>query len=67
MKLGSSGLYITTVHTIHSDSTTKYARTGLPPPDKDMARAKYLREGIAAPDLATVNDFLRFYIATSKP
>jgi hypothetical protein len=31
-----------------------------------MARREHLEAGIAAPDLVTVKDFLRFYIATSK-
>lgn len=40
---------------------------GLPVPDEEAARERCLRPGIAAPDLATVKDFLRFYIATSRP
>ena len=32
-----------------------------------MARERCLRPGVAAPDLVTVKDFFRFYIATSKP
>ena len=40
---------------------------GLPPPDEDSARQCCLRSGVEAPDLATVKDFLRFYIATSRP
>jgi hypothetical protein len=43
------------------------ARKGLPPPDEETARRQHLRPGVAAPDLATVKDFIRFYIATSRP
>ncbi|MCJ1474750.1 hypothetical protein MMC13_003410 [Lambiella insularis] len=43
------------------------ARRGLTPPSEDHVRHEFLRPGIAAPDLATVKDFLRFYIATSRP
>ena len=39
----------------------------LPLPSEEMARDRCLRPGIEAPDLATVKDFLRFYIATSHP
>lgn len=45
----------------------EHASRGLPPPDEDMARAKCLRKGVETPDLATVKDLVRFYIATSKP
>jgi hypothetical protein len=44
-----------------------YERKGLPPPDEDAARSQYLDKGVPAPDLVTVEDFLRFYIATSHP
>jgi hypothetical protein len=44
-----------------------YARKGLLPPNKDEARSQCLRAGIAAPNLTTVKDFLRFYAATSQP
>lgn len=44
-----------------------YARKGLPPPDEDTARSQYLDKEVPAPDLVTVKDFLRFYIATSHP
>ena len=43
-----------------------FARKGLPLPDEAMARECCLREGVDAPDLATVKDFLRFYVATSR-
>ena len=43
------------------------AQNGLPPPDEEKARREHLRAGAAAPDLATIKDFLRFYIATSQP
>jgi hypothetical protein len=36
-----------------------------PPPDEACARYHCLHEGVEAPDLATVEDFFRFYIATS--
>jgi hypothetical protein len=39
---------------------------GLPIPDEASARQHCLREGVNAPDLATVKDFLRFHIATSR-
>jgi hypothetical protein len=34
-------------------------------PDEGIARQHCLRPGITAPDLVTVKDFVRFYIATS--
>lgn len=40
---------------------------GLPPPDEETVRREHLHAGSPAPDLATVKDFLRFYIATSQP
>ena len=43
------------------------ARRGISPPNEETARREHLRPGDAAPDLATVKDFLRFYIATSRP
>ncbi|OAG42721.1 AdoMet-dependent rRNA methyltransferase SPB1 [Fonsecaea monophora] len=43
------------------------AQKGLSPPDEEMARRQYLGQNVTAPDLATVKDFIRFYIATSKP
>ena len=45
----------------------EYARKGLSPPDEETARRRHLEPGVAAPDLATVKDFIRFYVATSKP
>lgn len=42
-------------------------RQGLALPDEESARQHCLRPGVEAPDLATVKDFLRFYIATSRP
>jgi hypothetical protein len=39
---------------------------GLPIPDEDSARRRCLHEGVDAPDLATVKDFLRFQAATSR-
>ena len=43
------------------------ARQGLPLPDEKSARERWLQDGVEAPDLASVKDFLRFYIATSRP
>jgi hypothetical protein len=43
------------------------APRGLPPPDQAMARSDYLGEGVTVPGLTAVKDFLRFYIATSRP
>lgn len=40
---------------------------GLPAPSEEAAREQCLRPGVEAPDLATVKDFVRFYIATSRP
>ena len=39
----------------------------LPLPNEEMAHEHCLRPDIAAPDLVTVKDFIRFYIATSRP
>jgi hypothetical protein len=39
----------------------------LPLPDEEEARQRWLGPGVAAPDLETVKDFIRFYIATSRP
>ena len=39
---------------------------GLPISDNDSARRRCLHEGIEAPDLATVKDFLRFQAITSR-
>jgi hypothetical protein len=43
------------------------AQKSLPPPDEETVSREHLRAGAAAPDLATVKDFSRFYIATSRP
>ncbi|KAJ9493843.1 hypothetical protein LTR99_008933 [Exophiala xenobiotica] len=40
---------------------------GSAPPDYETIGREHLRGGAAAPDLATVKDFLRFYRATSQP
>ena len=37
----------------------------LPAPDEAYARHHYLRQGVEAPDLATIKDFFHFFIATS--
>ena len=41
-------------------------REGLPIPDEAAVRDRVLRKHMEAPDLITVNDFLRFHAATSK-
>ena len=38
-----------------------------PLPTAQEALERCLQAGIAAPDLATVKDFIRFYVATSSP
>jgi hypothetical protein len=38
---------------------------GLPAPDEAYAKHHCLHQGVEAPDLATIKDFFRFYIATS--
>ena len=45
----------------------EYAQKGLSPPDEETAGRHYLGQNVTAPDLPTVKDFIRFYIATSKP
>lgn len=40
---------------------------GVPLPDEKSARKYCLRAGVEAPELATIKDFLFFYIATSRP
>ena len=37
----------------------------LPAPDEVYARHYCLHQGVEAPDLATIKDFFRFFIATS--
>jgi len=37
----------------------------LPAPDEAYARHHCLHQGVVAPDLVTIKDFFRFYIATS--
>jgi hypothetical protein len=43
-----------------------FSQEGLSPPSESMARQRYLGEGVEAPDLDTVKDFLRFHISTSR-
>jgi hypothetical protein len=43
------------------------AKRCLPLPDEEIARQHWLQPGVAAPELETVKDFIRFYIATSRP
>lgn len=38
-----------------------------PLPSEEMARERCLGPGVPAPNLVTVKDFFRFYIATSRP
>lgn len=45
----------------------KYVDRGLPLPNEVDTHKQYLRRGIEVPNLATVKDFFRFYIATSYP
>lgn len=40
---------------------------GLPAPSEEKVRSKYLGLGTKLPGLATVKDFLRYYIHTSQP
>ena len=40
---------------------------GLSIPTEDDVRTQYLCPGVQTPDLATIKDFLRFYVATSTP
>jgi hypothetical protein len=42
-----------------------FAQQVLPRPSEAMARDRCLGSGVQAPDLATVEDFLRFHAATS--
>jgi len=50
----------------HSEMQKESLHRGLPIPDEANARLRCLREGVEAPDLATIKDFLRFHIATSR-
>lgn len=40
---------------------------GVPVPSEEAVRGQYLARGAPLPDLATVKDFIRFYIHTSQP
>ena len=44
-----------------------HAGRGLPAPTAEEVRAQYLGRGVELPDLATLKDFIRFYIYTSQP
>lgn len=44
----------------------KFYRERAPHPSEAMARQRYLVGGVESPDLATVKDFLRIHIATSR-
>lgn len=50
-----------------SDMKQDAVQRGLPAPHEETAREQCMRPGVEAPDLATVKDFMRFYIATSRP
>ena len=43
------------------------AHKGLTPLDEEATRWEHLRAGAAASDLATVKDFLRFFVAPNHP
>ena len=43
------------------------AGRGLDLPKGEMARQHWLRQDVAPPDLETMKDFIRFYIATCRP
>jgi hypothetical protein len=43
-----------------------YAQRGLSAPDEATARESCLGEGVNAPNLATMKDFIRFYLAMSR-
>ena len=47
--------------------TRDHVQRGLPVPSEEEVYAQYLRPGVQAPNLATIKDFFRFYIATSYP
>jgi hypothetical protein len=42
------------------------SQQGLPCPTEAIARERYLGEGVKASNLATVKDFIRFHVATSR-
>jgi hypothetical protein len=50
-----------------SDMQQDAVQRGLPALNEEAAREQCLRLGVEDPSLATVKDFLRFYIATSQP
>jgi hypothetical protein len=43
-----------------------FARRRVSPPDEPTARERCHVEGVDAPDLASMKDFLRFYVAISR-
>lgn len=66
--VGMSDPILTTASRWHlADMQQDAVQRELPAPDKEVAREQFLRLGVEAPNLATVKDFLRFYIATSRP
>jgi hypothetical protein len=61
-------LILTTASRWHfADMQQDAVQRELPAPDEEAAREQCLRPRVEAPNLATVKDFLRFYIATSRP
>lgn len=44
-----------------------YSERGLAVPSQEEVRTQYLGCNVTTPDLVTVKDFIRFYIATSQP
>ena len=49
------------------DAARRCEASAVSTPPKEMARERCLRPSVSAPDLVTVKDFFRFYIATSRP
>lgn len=45
----------------------QFLADGLPFPTEDDARAQVLCVGVAAPEIAEIKDFLRFYAMSSRP
>jgi len=50
----------------HGEMRRDSARRGLRPPDEATVRERFLGEGVDAPDLATMKDFIRFRAVTSR-
>lgn len=43
------------------------AERGISPPSEETVRKSDLSRGVEAPDVVTIKDFVRSYIATSQP